>query len=146
MNTMIGRIQMIIKSKGLSPSLFADKIGVQRSGVSHLLSGRNKPSLEFIIKILNAFPDIDADWLLFGHGEMKHVLTGYPERDSVTSPDLTKKTGSDYETNQAEIKHQVTVPDNHDFQNQSEIDKVIILFKDRTFQEYKIQKEGKSQQ
>ena len=55
--------------EGLSPSQFADKLGVQRSGVSHLLSGRNKPSFEFINKMLVTFPKINPDWLITGNGK-----------------------------------------------------------------------------
>jgi transcriptional regulator with XRE-family HTH domain len=46
----------------LNASAFADKIGVQRSSLSHLLSGRNKPSLDFILKIVDVFPDVDLYW------------------------------------------------------------------------------------
>lgn len=67
---MIDRIQKILQIKKLSPSQFADEIQVQRSGVSHILSGRNKPSLDFILKVLTSYPEIDADWLLFGKGKM----------------------------------------------------------------------------
>ena len=67
---MISRIQLILKTKNISPSQFADQIQVQRSGVSHILSGRNNPSLDFILKILKTYPEIDADWLLFGKGQM----------------------------------------------------------------------------
>ena len=55
-----------MRIKNLTSSQLADSIGVQRSGISHFISGRNKPSLEFILKILNHFPDINPDWLLFG--------------------------------------------------------------------------------
>lgn len=59
------KIEQIIIDKGLSPSYFADTIGIQRSSISHILSGRNKPSLDIIQRILKVFPDIDRDWLLF---------------------------------------------------------------------------------
>ena len=72
---MINRIQLILKTKNISPSQFADQIQVQRSGVSHILSGRNNPSLDFILKILRTFPEIDADWLLFGKGQMNNLAT-----------------------------------------------------------------------
>ena len=52
----------------LSASLFADKIGVQRSSISHILSGRNKPSLDFILKITTEFEDVDLQWLINGVG------------------------------------------------------------------------------
>lgn len=60
------RVRMIINSQNLTASAFADKIGVQRSNVSHVLSGRNKPSYEFIEKLLNAFPNVSSDWLILG--------------------------------------------------------------------------------
>jgi len=60
------RILEILEKSGLTPSEFADKIEVQRSAISHITSGRNKPSLEFLIKIKQAFPEIDSDWLIFG--------------------------------------------------------------------------------
>lgn len=60
------RVRMIINSQNLTASAFADKIGVQRSNVSHVLSGRNKPSFEFIEKLLNAFPNVSSDWLIMG--------------------------------------------------------------------------------
>ena len=65
---MIERILEILKIKNLSPAQFADLIGVQRSSISHLISGRNKPSLEFIQRILKTFPEINTDWMLSGKG------------------------------------------------------------------------------
>lgn len=67
---MVERIRNLINSKNLNAAQFADQIGVQRSSISHVLSGRNKPSLEFIQKILKTFPDINAEWLISGHGEI----------------------------------------------------------------------------
>lgn len=60
------RIKMIIESHRLTAGAFADKIGVQRSNVSHVLGGRNKPSYEFLEKLLQAFPRVSAQWLLTG--------------------------------------------------------------------------------
>ncbi|MCT2564283.1 helix-turn-helix transcriptional regulator [Chryseobacterium herbae] len=64
------RISKVIEYSNLSPSEFADEIDVQRSSISHITSGRNKPSLEFIIKIKSSFPEILWDWLVNGEGEM----------------------------------------------------------------------------
>ncbi|MFH0893174.1 MAG: helix-turn-helix transcriptional regulator [Bacteroidota bacterium] len=73
---MIERIKLIMTTKNLVPSAFADVIGVQRSAISHLLSGRNNPSLEFVQKILRKYPEISSEWLLTGKGEMnKKVLS-----------------------------------------------------------------------
>ena len=67
---MNDRIHLILKTKNISASKFADEIGVQRSGISHILSGRNNPSLDFIQKILKRFPDISSEWIISGKGSM----------------------------------------------------------------------------
>ncbi|SHJ28082.1 helix-turn-helix domain-containing protein [Flavobacterium haoranii] len=64
----IKRLEAIFEFYGLSASTFADKIGVQRSSLSHLLSGRNKPSLDFILKVDEVFEEVDLYWLLNGTG------------------------------------------------------------------------------
>lgn len=64
------RIQDIMQLKGLNAAKFADAVEVQRSGISHILAGRNKPSLDLIQKILKAFDDVDADWLITGKGSL----------------------------------------------------------------------------
>lgn len=70
LSIMLERILLILKTKNLTSSQFADKIGVQRSSVSHVLSGRNKPSLEFVQKIFRCYNDINYEWLLTGKGPM----------------------------------------------------------------------------
>jgi transcriptional regulator with XRE-family HTH domain len=83
------RIEMLMKCYELSPSQFADKTGIQRASISHILSGRNKPSLEVMLKIFDAFPGIDMKWLMTGVGEepvneVAQVSTGnnlFPEED-----------------------------------------------------------------
>ncbi|MDR0711707.1 MAG: helix-turn-helix domain-containing protein [Prevotellaceae bacterium] len=67
---MKDRILQFLALESLSPTRFADQLGVQRSGVSHILAGRNKPSYDFIEKMLLTFPNINAEWLLLGKGEM----------------------------------------------------------------------------
>lgn len=62
------RLHKIMEYHDLSAASFADKIDVGRSSISHLLSGRNKPSLDFVMKIINAFPDVELYWLLNGKG------------------------------------------------------------------------------
>jgi transcriptional regulator with XRE-family HTH domain len=64
------RILLLIKAKNLTAAQFADEIGVQKSGVSHILSGRNNPSLDFVQKILIRFPELSTEWLIFGRGPM----------------------------------------------------------------------------
>lgn len=63
------RLQKVIDYHGESAASFAEKIGVQRSSISHILSGRNKPSLDFVMKVLTHFPEVELYWLLNGKGE-----------------------------------------------------------------------------
>ena len=63
------RIELLMKCYELSPSQFAEKTGIQRASVSHIVSGRNKPSLEVMLKIYDAFPELDLKWLMTGVGE-----------------------------------------------------------------------------
>jgi len=64
------RLLELLKAEQLTPSVFADEIGVQRSSVSHILSGRNKPGYDFLQKILKKFKNVNANWLLNGDGNM----------------------------------------------------------------------------
>ena len=64
------RISSVISYSELSLSEFADEIEVQRSSISHITSGRNKPSLDFLMKIKNRFPELEWEWLIEGRGEM----------------------------------------------------------------------------
>jgi transcriptional regulator with XRE-family HTH domain len=64
------RLLQLLDLEQLSPSKFADIIGVQRSSVSHVISGRNKPSYDFLQKTLSAFPGLNASWLMMGDGTM----------------------------------------------------------------------------
>ncbi|MBP2615452.1 helix-turn-helix transcriptional regulator [Chryseobacterium jejuense] len=92
------RISKVIEYSRLTPSEFADEIDVQRSSISHITSGRNKPSLEFIIKIKSRFPELLWDWLVTGEGEMlkselpeTKIQEEQPEEDQIRTtplPDL----------------------------------------------------------
>lgn len=84
---MINRIQKIIQLKKLNSSAFADKVGVPRSTISHILSGRNNPSLEFIQKVLDTFPEIRTEWLVRGDGHMlKATNTLFPDEEYDDTP------------------------------------------------------------
>lgn len=75
---MVERIRELLKARQLSPTQFADTIGVGRPVVSHILSGRNKPSLEVVQKIIASFPDLALPWLLNGEGAMWASATPAP--------------------------------------------------------------------
>ena len=67
---MHDRLKQFLTMEGLSPARFAEVMGIQRSGISHLLSGRNNPSLDFVKKLKETFPEYTLDWIVFGEGPM----------------------------------------------------------------------------
>ena len=85
---MVDRIKLILEKQDLTPAGFADTIGIQRSGMSHILNGRNKPSLDFIVKTLQHFPSINPDWLLTGDGEMYRNERGFKSRPMPAEPTI----------------------------------------------------------
>ena len=78
----IKRLEIILDYYSLNASSFADKIGVQRSSLSHLLSGRNKPSLDFILKILEVYPEVDLYWILNGKGTFPKNVFAAEKREN----------------------------------------------------------------
>lgn len=59
-----------MRAKNITARQFAEEIGIQPSGMSHIMGGRNNPSLDFVAKVLRRYPEIDANWLILGRGEM----------------------------------------------------------------------------
>jgi transcriptional regulator with XRE-family HTH domain len=92
----IKRLEIILDYYNLSASAFADKINVQRSSLSHLLSGRNKPSLDFIIKVIEVFPEVDLYWILNGKGT-------FPKSEKNFSIQSTKQEVTSDETNTSDL-------------------------------------------
>ncbi len=85
MKDLNARISEIIEYSGYSSSEFADEIDVQRSSISHITSGRNKPSLDFLMKVKQRFHELEWEWLITGEGEMLKS-TDKPEERPVETP------------------------------------------------------------
>lgn len=86
---MVDRINLILKAKNLTSRQFAEEIGIQPSGMSHILSGRNRPSLDFVMKVINRYPEIDIKWLTLGEGEMYASPYSMPVSDAPLSPSFS---------------------------------------------------------
>jgi transcriptional regulator with XRE-family HTH domain len=102
---MIDRIKQVMSYSGLTPAQFALELGINRSGLTHLFSGRNQPSLDLIKKILIAFPQIKTEWLMMGMGSMlKNESNPISVEKSViekTEPDLFSHIDTNSEIKQA---------------------------------------------
>ena len=130
MEEIVKRITQILEEQQLSSSAFADTIGVQRSSISHVLSGRNKPSLEFILKTARAFPAYSTDWLLFGKSSESPVT--YPEPIEQGSTSIVQ----DIEFTGKTATEESTTVSGSTSNSQAEIDKVVLLYKNGRFTEY----------
>ena len=121
------RLQIMMNYYEISAAVLADKIDVQRSSISHILSGRNKPSLEFVLKILKAFPEVELYWLLNGTGT-------FPKRQDKSSVTTTPPTLF------SEDKQQNTVEIENKFHNDSiasnSIERIVVFYKNGTFKNY----------
>ncbi|RTY86330.1 helix-turn-helix transcriptional regulator [Flavobacterium sp. GT3R68] len=146
----IKRLEVILDYYSLNASAFADKIGVQRSSLSHLLSGRNKPSLDFILKILEVFPEVDLYWILNGKGTFpkgtdenafaleteKKIQPPTPIQNEIPV-NLFSSVEIPSANNPVEIK-KTFADENIAFSSiQSDIDKIVIFYKNGTFKDYK---------
>lgn len=87
---MRDRIQRIMTEGNFTPSLFADKLNIGRAVLSHILNGRNKPSLDVVTRILETMPDINSEWLLFGSGEMYKRAAAVDDAAAITTTPLHK--------------------------------------------------------
>lgn len=137
---------MFLEKENISATNLADNIGVQRSSISHILSGRNNPSFDFIYKFLNKYEYINAEWLITGKGNM------YKQEQKVTNniqekeQNLFKEDSSYAETSAEKKSHE---PVNIKFQendvrnneerkvtNVNKIEKIVYFYKNGTFREY----------
>ena len=148
----VKRLESILDYYGLNASSFADKIGVQRSSMSHLLSGRNKPSLDFVMKILDVFPDVDLYWILNGKGNFPKSDDGnvvskaenFVENKNLNSPALSTDNfaGEDlfsqveYKAENPQTK-KIELDKNYDFNvEEDEIEKIVFFYKNGSFKVY----------
>lgn len=144
----IKRLEKVLDYYNLNASSFADKIGVQRSSMSHLLSGRNKPSLDFILKILEVFPEVDLYWILNGKGSFPKIETKFnqpsidnSEKEKQEDFIETKKNSPDdlfSEIETASVKNKnietTYIEKQHQhLENNDEVEKIVFFYKNGTF-------------
>ena len=114
------RLKKVIEFYGESASSFAEKIGVQRSSISHILSGRNKPSLDFVMKVLSHYPEVELYWLLNGKGQ-------FPNENN--TPIKSNTMLDDIKT----VKIESTTTSST---SQKSIERIVIFYKDGSFKNF----------
>jgi transcriptional regulator with XRE-family HTH domain len=130
----VKRLEKILEYYNITATAFAEKMDFNRSTISHLLSGRNKPSLEFVMKLLKKFPEVEMNWLLFGKGS----FPSKPE-DIKNTADLKQKLIATEEkplnlfSKENKMEGSKTI---HNNQNSKNIERIVIFYGDGSFNVY----------
>lgn len=134
------RLLAFLRAENKTAAQFADEIDVQPSGISHILSGRNNPSLDFVMKMLETYDYISTEWLLFGKGNMYKDESVQQIADE--SENLEKRTETSYQpeddkdreqklqadtTSPVEIKHKAGI---------RKVERIVWFYTDNSFEEY----------
>lgn len=120
MDAIVVKIKSLLDTKKLSASEFADLIGVKRANVSHVLSGRNKPSLEFVVKLCETFEEIDLNALLLN----RNIHLPKEANENESSENVIPEKND---------LHKQSLPR---IDNNSEIERIVIFFKNGSFKNY----------
>ncbi len=140
---LVDRFRYVMKVYNETPSSFADKIGVQRSSISHILSERNKPSLDFIQKILEHYPKIDAQWLINGKQSTNEKMVTSavnssiePEREDAYLQEeerqaVQKEQLMELNSDEIAVKANKQLVD-----ATKKVDRIIIFYSDHTFETF----------
>lgn len=143
---MDSRLQQFLNAENMTQSELADRIGVARASVSHILAGRNKPSIEMIQKLSESFPALNLDWFINGNGKMYKSDSSSVYSVQSTAPSQERSL-FDIESEERSVQSQVSNPtastpkasttykELQQCRNQRNVVRVLVFFDDGTFQE-----------
>lgn len=145
------KLLVLIKNEGLTSSRLAELLGIQPSGISHILAGRNKPSFDFVQKILRRFPHINPDWLLLDSDQMYRADVAeksQPAENTIFSePTPISAENEKNETPRPALQHTPSSATEEAITSiaqlstsQNRVKRIIVLFEDRTFESYEAAK------
>lgn len=138
MNT---RLQQFLAAENISQASFADSLNVARAGISHILAGRNKPSYDFLAALMNRYPRLNIEWLMFGKGKMYKDLMETSEiatdlfDEDLFSSQISKEDKQVMENIEPSIEIKSLESKVQETVKQRNVKKIIILFDDNTYQE-----------
>ncbi|SHI51747.1 DNA-binding transcriptional regulator, XRE-family HTH domain [Mesonia phycicola] len=136
------RLGKIMDYYDLSAASFADRIQVGRSSISHILSGRNKPSLDFVMKIIQSFPEVELYWLLNGDGKFPRENNPTPsplplENEPLKTEKPTKEiVKNEVEKSSFELENLTETTNLPSTSSQKKIHKIVIFYKDGSFESF----------
>ncbi len=163
MNDFATRLDQILTHFDLTSSQFSDKVGVPRSSLSHIISGRNKPSLDFIIKIRDAFPTINLYWLIYGFEPFllehdsdipTHILDDemsflQSQKTYITNQSVNENASVAIDKNVSEVQQSASSnanmneqivdnsPTKEKTQDHTDAENIVVLYTDGTFKSYR---------
>ncbi|MDR3134305.1 MAG: helix-turn-helix transcriptional regulator [Prevotellaceae bacterium] len=136
---MTDRLTQFLAAEQLSPARFADIIGVNRAGISHILAGRNKPGYDFLEKFIKHFPAVNIEWFITGRGKMYKEMIAQqlfpvpPEQPAETGNPLS---GGLPEQHAGKTVAEELAPSEIIENNGKTVEQVIIFYTDKTFTAY----------
>lgn len=139
------RLLEFLRSENKTAAQFAEEIDVQPSGISHILSGRNKPSLDFVLKMLETYDYISTEWLLFGKGNMYKDESVQKIADD--SEGITEDVEASEEVKKEDLAEQKSVTKRNSTIGQTrsisdkEVEKIVWFYSDNSFEEFFPEKE-----
>ena len=138
------KLEYLLREKQLTATSLARLLEIQPSGISHIMSGRNKPSFDLVVKILSAFPDINPDWLLLDSDEVyrrggtssTRDLFGFDDNALESEPTFDSQENIEF----SESKNQEENLQMHNFSSAKNsgkaVDRIVILYADGTFESF----------
>ena len=133
---LLTRLKAIITHYDLTSSTFADTIEVPRSSISHLLSGRNKPSLDFVMKVIDKFPEVDLYWLLYNEGSFPKKEKRDIQTTITNLKEDKKETPSLFSENSISEEEPVINSNTQLSGGAKKLRKVVLLYTDGSFEEF----------
>jgi transcriptional regulator with XRE-family HTH domain len=138
------KLEYLLREKQLTATSLARLLEIQPSGISHIMSGRNKPSFDLVVKILSAFPDINPDWLLLdsdevyrrGEAPASSALFGFDDLGSENEPSLGSEKNIEFSEGKTEVQN---LPMQNFFSERNSgkaVDRIVILYADGTFESF----------
>lgn len=128
------RLNKILEYYDISAASFADKIEVGRSSISHILSGRNKPSLDFVMKVVKNFPEVELYWLLNGKGKFPSSSGEDPKPEPETKKEIINPANQN--TAETPKENQVIQPVLPKSKSGKQIQKIVIFYADGSFEAF----------
>ena len=137
------KLEYLLREKQLSATSLARLLEIQPSGISHIMSGRNKPSFDLVVKILSAFPDINPDWLLLDSDEVyrrsgtssTHDLFGFDDQPPQSDPSFDSQENIEFSESKTEVEN-LSMQNFSAKKSGKVVDRIVVLYADGTFESF----------